>query len=121
MQNGGAESDSPTKVWSLTAKLVISLATSRILVRKSKKKIKQHKAGSKYQMHLQVQSKMPFDDTLLYRIFRFSFRKNAPTTVVKMNERMETAIWERQPAQAFFPPTNQHKFEPETFRQLQDR
>jgi hypothetical protein len=47
--------------------------------------------------------------------------KNAPTTVVKMNERMETAIWERQPAQAFFPPTNQHKFEPETFRQLQDR
>jgi hypothetical protein len=88
---------------------------------KEQKKIKQHKAGSKYQMHLQVQSKMPFDDTLLYRIFRFSFRKNAPTTVVKMNERMETAIWERQPAQAFFPPTNQHKFEPETFRQLQDR
>jgi hypothetical protein len=37
MQNGGAESDSPTKVWSLTAKLVVSLATSRILVRKSKK------------------------------------------------------------------------------------
>jgi hypothetical protein len=47
MQNGGAESDSPTKVWSLTAKLVVSLATSRILVRKSKKKNKAAQSGLK--------------------------------------------------------------------------